>query len=326
MTHDLWLRRACWLGSVAVVLVAGTLVQAQDVLIRQGDGAAKVLVLRQGPLPARFADRDVLIVADGDEADASGPRYWVGLICDPADPILRAHLKLKETGLVVRHVVPDAPAAKAGVKEHDILLAVGDKEVSDVRGLVDGVEKSEGKEITLHLLRDGEKTAVKITPTKRDKTARVEEFPPHVKSWVEKFHTGPGGAGGDWWRWETARPGVIGLRAIATPHKLPKDMTVTITKEGESPAKIVVKQGDKTWEATEDKLKDLPEEVRKHVAPMLRPGAAVFEKRVAAPPIEWELPHLGGERRLEKQMDELRKQLDQLQKKLEELSKGKGEK
>ena len=53
------------------------------------------------------------------------------------------------------------------------------------------------------------------------------------------------------------------------PQKLPKDMSVTITKEGEQPAKIVVKQGDKTWETTEDKLDDLPDEVRGHVQSFL---------------------------------------------------------
>ena len=47
------------------------------------------------------------------------------------------------------------------------------------------------------------------------------------------------------------------------------DMTVTISKQGKEPAKITVKQGDKSWEVTEDDLDQLPEEVRPHVEPML---------------------------------------------------------
>jgi membrane-associated protease RseP (regulator of RpoE activity) len=325
MSRDLWLRRACWVGSVAVLLAAGAVlqtrvVQAQDVIIR------RIQAVGEGPAQSR----DSLILvgdASGDAEETAVPAYWIGLICDPPDAALRAQLKLKEGGLVVRETVADAPAAKAGVKVYDVLLAVGDKELTDIRSLVDAVEKSEGKEITLHLLRGGEKQTVKVTPTKREKMPRAEDLPGEVRRWIELHRAGPDG-----WRTEV-RPGVLGLRALA-PHKLPKDMTVTITKEGESPAKIVVKQGDKTWETTEDKLKDLPEEVRKHVAPMVRPGAGFFTEKltpippVAAPvvPFEFDVPRAAGERKLEKQVEDLKKQIDKLQKAVEAISKAKGEK
>ncbi len=319
MSRDLWLRRACWLGSVAVVLAAGTLVQAQDVIIRRVEAA------RAAP---GGGDRDVrVLVGDGEETAV--PTYWIGLICDPPDAALRAQLKLKDAGLVVREAVADAPAAKAGVKVHDVLLAVGDKALTDIRSLVDAVEKSEGKEITLHLLREGEKQSIKLTPIKREKAPRTDDLPGDVRRWIELHRAGPDG-----WRAESFRPGVLGMSMRITPHKLPKDMTVTITKQGESPAKIVVKQGDKTWEATEDKLKDLPEEVRKHVVPMVRPGAGFFTEKLPMPippvagpvPFEYEVPRAGGDRRLEKQVDELRKQIEKLQKAVEEISKAKGEK
>jgi hypothetical protein len=276
------------------------------------------------------AEADVFALLGGDEEGEFLPTHWIGLICDPADPALRAQLKLKDQGLLVREVVPDAPAGKAGVKVHDILLAVGDKEVGDVRGLMDAVEKSEGKEITLHVLRAGEKMSIKVAPAKREKTARTDVLPGEVRRWIELHRAGPDG-----WRGDVLRgPGVLGWNMKITPHKLPKDMSVTITKEGESPAKIVVKQGDKTWETTEDKLKELPEEVRKHVAPMVRPGAGFFTEKVLPPKpmvegfdFRIDKPGLPGvERRLEKQVDDLQKQLEKLQKAVEELSKAKGEK
>jgi membrane-associated protease RseP (regulator of RpoE activity) len=309
MSRDLWLRRACWAGSVVFVLLAGTLVHAQD------DARQIILRLRAGN---PFADdRNVIVyAAAGEDGTEARSAYWIGVIGDPVDAPLRAQLKLKDQGLWVREVVPDAPAAKAGIKVNDILLAVGDKELSDVGGLADAVEKSEGKEITLHLLRAGEKQAVKVTPAKRDKASRTEDLPGDVRRWFELHRAGPDG-----WRAEMLRPGVLGLR-VHTSQKLPKDMTVTITKEGESPAKIVVKQGDKTWETTEEKLKELPDEVRKHVAPMVRPGTGFFTEKVL-PPAPVELPPLGpraSERRLEKQVDELKKQIDKLQKAVEELS------
>ena len=52
-------------------------------------------------------------------------------------------------------------------------------------------------------------------------------------------------------------------------HELPDDMTVTVTKHGKDPAKITVAQADKTWEVTEDKLDDLPEEIRPHAEAIL---------------------------------------------------------
>jgi hypothetical protein len=302
---------------VVAVLAAGTLVQAQDVLFRRLEAA------RVAP---GGGDRDVLVlVGDGEEAAASA--YWIGLICDPPDAALKAQLKLKDSGLLVRDVVPDAPAAKAGVKVHDVLLAVGDQELTDVRSLVDAVEKSEGKEITLHLLRGGDKQSIKLTPAKREKPARPDDLPGDVRRWFELHRGGPDG-----WRTDVLRPGVLGWSMKVAPHKLPKDMTVTITKEGEAPAKITVKQGDKTWETTEDKLKDLPEEVRKHVAPMVRPGTGFFTEKLPMPPavepfnLRVEPPRVGGDRRLEKQVDDLKKQIDKLQKAVEELSKGKSEK
>ena len=54
----------------------------------------------------------------------------------------------------------------------------------------------------------------------------------------------------------------------------PKDLTVQINKQGTKPAEIHVKRGDKSWDVTEEKLDDLPEDIRGHVQQMLgRRGA-----------------------------------------------------
>ena len=67
------------------------------------------------------------------------------------------------------------------------------------------------------------------------------------------------------------RPGhVLPRVAIAfRRHELPDDMTVTVTRHGKDLAKVTITQGDKTWEATEDKLDDLPEEIRPHAEAIL---------------------------------------------------------
>jgi hypothetical protein len=49
----------------------------------------------------------------------------------------------------------------------------------------------------------------------------------------------------------------------------PSDTSLMIRKEGDQPAHIVVKKDGKKFEATEDKLDELPEDIRRLVAPLL---------------------------------------------------------
>lgn len=65
------------------------------------------------------------------------------------------------------------------------------------------------------------------------------------------------------------QPSVAAWTISRAPLALPDDMQITISKQGKQPAKIAVKQGEKSWEATEDKLDKLPAEVRAHVGRML---------------------------------------------------------
>ena len=54
----------------------------------------------------------------------------------------------------------------------------------------------------------------------------------------------------------------------------PKDLSVEIKKDGDHSAKIHVKRGNKEWDVTDEKLGDLPEDIRPHVERMLgQPGA-----------------------------------------------------
>ena len=54
-------------------------------------------------------------------------RYRIGVTLSEADDTLRSHLKLAASeGLVVTEVVNDSPAAKMGVKLHDVLTEVQD--------------------------------------------------------------------------------------------------------------------------------------------------------------------------------------------------------
>ncbi|MEO1979866.1 MAG: S1C family serine protease, partial [Fuerstiella sp.] len=69
-------------------------------------------------------------------ADDVEPRYLIGVLCKPADSLLRRHLKLADSGLLASHISEGLPAAKAGIQQDDILLAVGEQKLNIVQDLI----------------------------------------------------------------------------------------------------------------------------------------------------------------------------------------------
>lgn len=94
-------------------------------------------------------------------------RAYVGVLVEPLDPSLRAHLPQllgEDRGILVRHVEPQTPAARAGLQENDILLDFGDKELGAPRDLVAAVgAASPGDKIPLRILRAGKAQSLDIT-------------------------------------------------------------------------------------------------------------------------------------------------------------------
>jgi hypothetical protein len=109
--------------------------------------------------------------ADGQKRD-----FYIGVAVAPPDDTLRAHLDLPAgAGLVATEIVPDSPAAKVGVKTHDILLELGDKPLDSPETLVAQVQAAGNKATTLKLLRAGKPSTLTITPEPR----KVETDPYH---------------------------------------------------------------------------------------------------------------------------------------------------
>ena len=63
----------------------------------------------------------------------------------------------------------------------------------------------------------------------------------------------------------------------AKSAEFPKDLSVAIKKEGGEPAKIHVKRGEKEWNVAEDKLDDLPGDIRHYVEQMLGKGIGAYK-------------------------------------------------
>lgn len=223
--------------------------------------------------------------------------YWIGIHCEPVDEALRAQLSLGEgRGLVIEQVVPDSPAAKAGLKKHDVLIQSGETFLDDVGTLVDLVAKTKDGELKLKIIRGGQAQTITVTPAKRlgeggfgrgtvvigqENEEAVKNIIKQLEEQMEKIRKGEGR--GELPKFQFLHPGVVLPPGAAVPGQpapqgwiampqiaaLPDNMSVTINKSGKNPAKVTVKQGEKTWETTEDKLDSLPAEVRGHVQRML---------------------------------------------------------
>ena len=126
-----------WALMAALVLGAGAIAQAQN------DERADGKVVKIGRADGDAAKPDLPPPNDGAGIPVPTPRvpmpkYWIGLLggsITPDNP-LRAHLDLPENqGLIVANVVPDGPAAKAGLKQHDILLRANDTDLHEMQDL-----------------------------------------------------------------------------------------------------------------------------------------------------------------------------------------------
>lgn len=95
---------------------------------------------------------------------------FLGVQTQAVTPELKSRLNLgADRGALVTEVVPDSPAAKAGLKTDDVITAVNGKEVADPRQLREAVRQAGvGKEVTLKVAR-GDKT--------QELKAKLEEAP-----------------------------------------------------------------------------------------------------------------------------------------------------
>ena len=216
-------------------------------------------------------------------ADDARPlsKYWLGIQLAEVPEILRKHLNL-DGGVLIEDVFTDSPAAKAGFQQHDILVRSGDKAIKEPADIQKAVEEAKETELTVTVIRGGKEVTVKATPAKRpepptDVPVTTDQYVPagspelqgHIKQLEEALQGLKAKAGGDLGIW-LARPGVVAPRAtMARRAEFPKNLNVMIQKEGDKPAKIVVKRDDKEWTVTEDKLSELPDDVRPHVQQML---------------------------------------------------------
>src|SRR5207248_3177579 len=109
------------------------------------------------------------------------PVTFLGVETSSVPPVVSDQLAMaKGFGLVVDYVVPDSPAAAAGVQQNDILKMLNDQILMEPDQLSKLVRSySEGTNITLTILRKNSETKVTVKLGKKEVQSRDNMFDRH---------------------------------------------------------------------------------------------------------------------------------------------------
>ncbi|HVP44306.1 MAG TPA: PDZ domain-containing protein [Terriglobales bacterium] len=116
--------------------------------------------------------------AETGDGDATAGTAYLGVDLRDVTSDRLAALKLKEErGAEVTMVDQDAPAGKAGLKEHDVILGVNGQRVESVEQLRRMIKETlPGRTITLDVSRDGQPLSLKATLADRRKMKMADKM------------------------------------------------------------------------------------------------------------------------------------------------------
>jgi membrane-associated protease RseP (regulator of RpoE activity) len=270
--------------------------------------------------------------------------YWLGIECYLVLPVLRVHLGLPENqGLVAGSVIPDSPAAKAGIEANDILLQAGEKRLATVKDLSETVEAAKETPLKLQIIHAGKPKSIEITPAKRPQNDVLFNFNrqgtpdewKEIEAWMQKMHSGANAEQPQQLHFRFIQPGAILPPGAPIQPPMPGNMSININRNGTQPAHITITWNDKNWNITEEELDKLPAEVRPYVERMLgREKVKITgpDRTISAEALDITIPapspgmpgaqgmqrQVQISRSLEERLEELNRKLDQLQKELHE--------
>jgi serine protease Do len=102
-----------------------------------------------------------------------------GLTLAPVDDAARLHLRLpKGQGLIATAVLPQGPAAGAGISQNDILLTLGDAPLVKPEDLEELLRAAGEKPLGLVILHNGQKKTLKVQPQVKVYFGPVQPAPP----------------------------------------------------------------------------------------------------------------------------------------------------
>lgn len=271
-----------WVGAVVLTLLGGTIAHAED---DEKSGS------RQGQITISGGPITITATADVQGAATVGVAetddYWLGVAVGQPSEALRSQLNLaKDEGLMVESVVPESPAAKAGLQRFDLLMKVNGKAPKEPHDLVAAVNAAKEGKLTLDLVRGGKHQTISVSPAKRPAGLFGMHHPPMppgadadaIRLWAQRM--APGTSSGQPLQFQFIHPGQIlppGVSAsvgmmATTVNDLPDGYRLQIVREMGKPAQVTVTKDKEKWEATENDLSKLPEKVRPEVEKMLHAG------------------------------------------------------
>ena len=110
---------------------------------------------------------------------------FLGVETSPVPDVVSEQLGLaKGLGLVVEYVLPDSPAASAGIQQNDILKMLNDQilmEPSQLRKLLQTF--SDGADVTLTILRKGQEQKITVKLSKKEMPQRHSLTPGGDHDW-----------------------------------------------------------------------------------------------------------------------------------------------
>ena len=100
---------------------------------------------------------------------------YIGIMVSPLSEET-ANITGIKAGAVVQDVTEDAPADKAGLKSHDVIVKVGDTDINDSNDLVQVISKSDpGDVLTFHIYRQGQEITLDVEIGSKTESALKDE-------------------------------------------------------------------------------------------------------------------------------------------------------
>jgi hypothetical protein len=114
---------------------------------------------------------------------------FLGVVTSDVPDVLAEHLELKaDEGIIVRSVMPDGPAAKAGITVHDVITHVGDRLIntpSDISKCI--AAQKPGDKVSLEIIHKGKPGKVDVTLASRPAGVAATEPQPLDQLNLEEF-------------------------------------------------------------------------------------------------------------------------------------------
>lgn len=170
---------------IANPLGAPQVIRKGHLLIRLPNGETRTIPLPNGNSP--------FVHLDAAASEQTLPKHLIGIALAEIPDSLRAHVTLPDgVGVLVGSVIPDGPAAQAGLQPHDILLKVGDQEIKSIPEMQKLIDAIETQPVVLTYIRKGEPKTVEVTPVKRDEL-KMEQGLSQDPNWTDLLLNGSTG-------------------------------------------------------------------------------------------------------------------------------------